>query len=117
VEIGWIVTDRQGTQYMAASLPNAEPKLYLPPGSSGRVLQDTSLRFSKNRGEPVPIAGMTGFVSQVEFADGRIWIPNREALAGAQLLGILAPSPEEERLTDLYRKKGPKALVDELNKF
>jgi hypothetical protein len=117
VEIGWIVTDRQGTQYMAASLPNAEPKLYLPPGSSGRVVQDTSLRFSKNRGEPVPIAGMTGFVSQVEFADGKIWIPNREALAGAQLLGILAPSPEEERLTDLYRKKGPKALVDELSKF
>ena len=54
---------------------------------------------------------------QVEFADGKIWIPSRESLASAQLLGILAPSPEEQRLTDLYRKKGPKALVEELNKF
>ena len=40
-----------------------------------------------------------------------------DAWANAQLLGILEPSPEEQRLTDLYRKKGPKALADELNKF
>lgn len=117
VEVGWIVTDRQGKQYMAASLPNAEPELFLPPGQKGRLLQDTALHFSKNRGEPVAISGMTGFVSQVEFADGKIWIPNRESLVSAQLLGILAPSPEEQRLADLYRKKGPKAVADELNKF
>jgi hypothetical protein len=117
VEIGWIVTDRQGKQYMAGSLPNADPELNLKPGSDGRVLQDTSLSFSKDGGAPVSIAGMTGFISQVEFADGKVWIPNRESLASNQLLGILAPSPEEQRLTDLYRKKGPKALVEELNKF
>ena len=36
---------------------------------------------------------MTGaLVGQVEFADGKVWIPNREALAGAQLLGVLDPS-------------------------
>ena len=74
-------------------------------------------RLSNDGGTPVAIAGMTGFVGQVEFADGKVWIPNRESLANAQLLGILEPSPEEQRLTDLYRKKGPKALADELNKF
>jgi hypothetical protein len=116
VEIGWIVKDSQGRQYMAASVPNADAELFLPPGRTGKVLQDTSLRFSRGS-DKISIAGVTGFVSQVEFADGKVWIPNRESLANAQLLGILAPSPEEQRLTDIYRKKGPKALVDELAKF
>jgi hypothetical protein len=120
VEIDWIVTDRQGKRYMAGSVPASGPEFNLKAGSTSRVLQDTALRFarlSNDGGAPVSIAGMTGFVGQVEFADGKVWIPNRESLASAQLLGILEPSPEEQRLTDLYRKKGPKALADELNKF
>jgi hypothetical protein len=120
VEIDWIVTDRQGKQYMAGSVPASGPEFNLKAGSTSRVLQDTALRFarlSNDGGAPVSIAGMTGFVGQVEFADGKVWIPNRESLANAQLLGILEPSPEEQRLTDLYRKKGPKALADELNRF
>jgi hypothetical protein len=120
VEIDWIVTDRQGKQYMAGSVPASGPQFNLKAGSTSRVLQDTALRFSRlsnDGGAPVSIVGMTGFVGQVEFADGKVWIPNRESLANAQLLGILEPSPEEQRLTDLYRKKGPKALADELNKF
>ena len=120
VEIDWIVTDRKGKQYMAGSVPASGPEFNLKAGSTSRVLQDTALRFSRlsnDGGAPVSIAGMTGFVGQVEFADGKVWIPNRESLANAQLLGILEPSPEEQRLTDLYRKKGPKALADELNKF
>jgi hypothetical protein len=80
------------------------------------LLQDTSLRF-QDRGQPVSIAGMTGFVSQVEYADGKVWIPDRESLAATRLLGIVAPSPEEQRLTDLYRKKGLNALIEELNRF
>jgi hypothetical protein len=56
-------------------------------------------------------------VGQVELAGGKVWIPNRESLANAQLLGVLDPSPEERRLMDLCRKKGPKALADELGKF
>jgi hypothetical protein len=120
VEVDWIVTDRQGKQYMAGSVPASGPEFNLKAGSTSRVLQDTALRFShlqNDGGAPVSIASMTGFVGQVEFADGKVWIPNRESLANAQLLGILEPSPEEQRLTDLYRKKGPKALADELNKF
>jgi hypothetical protein len=120
VEIDWIVTDRQGKQYMAGSVPASGPEFNLKAGNTSRVIQDAALRFSrlsKDGGAPVSIASMTGFVGQVEFADGKVWIPNRESLANAQLLGILEPSPEEQRLTDLYRKKGPKALADELNKF
>ena len=116
VEIGWIVSDRAGHRFLAASVPASGPTFNLKAGSTSRVLQDTELRFSRDGG-PVSIAGMTGFVGQVEFADGTVWIPNRAALANARLLGILPPSPEEQRLMDLYRKKGPQALADELNRF
>ncbi|HLY20175.1 MAG TPA: hypothetical protein VKR61_23265 [Bryobacteraceae bacterium] len=117
VEIDWIVSDRQGQRFMAGSVPASGPAFNLKAGGTSRVLQDTTLRISKDGGAPLSIAGMTGFVGQVEFADGKIWIPNRDSLANAQLLGILEPSPEEQRLMDLYRKKGPKALADELGKF
>jgi hypothetical protein len=30
---------------------------------------------------------------------------------------VLAPSPEEQRLSDLYRRRGLAALVSELKKF
>jgi hypothetical protein len=116
VELAWLVSDQRGQQYVAASLPASDPDLYLPPGRTARVLQDTELHFSRN-GEPVNVRKMTGFVSQVEFADGKMWVPNRQNLENAALLTVLAPSPEEQRLSDLYRKKGLPALVEELKKF
>jgi hypothetical protein len=117
VEIGWMVEDRSGKRFMAGSVPASDPELYLPPGRTGRVLQDTTLRFTGNAGQPLHIQGMTGFVSQVEFADGKIWVPARQDLVNARLLQVLAPSPEEQRLTDLYRKKGLDALIAELGRF
>jgi len=118
VEIGWIVKDQRGAEYMAASVPASGPsELYLPPRQKARVLQDSSLRFTGKGGEPVPIAGMTAFVSQVEFEDGKIWVPARQSLQNLQLLKVLAPSTQEQWLMDLYRTKGPNALVEELNKF
>ena len=116
VELGWIVQDAKGRQYLAASLPASDPGLYLPPGRTARVLQETSLQFSRE-GEPVAVQSMAGFVSQVEFADGTVWVPNRRNLQNTMLLKVLAPSPEEQRLSDLYRKKGIGALVEELKKF
>jgi hypothetical protein len=80
------------------------------------VLQDSTLRFS-HRGQPVGVKGMNGFVSQVEFADGKVWVPNRQDLQNQLLLRVLAPSAEEQRLSDLYRKKGAAALINELKKF
>ena len=117
VEIGWLVRDRQGREFLAGSVPAAENDMFLPPGQTGRVLQDTALRFSRNAGEPVAIESMTGFVSQVEFADGKVWVPNRSSIENARLLGVLAPSPEEQRLTDMYRTRGINALIEELHKF
>jgi hypothetical protein len=104
VEIGWIVEDAQGREYLAASLP-----------ASGASLQHTSLRLSQ-QGQPVNIRAMTGFVSQVEFADGKVWVPTRRDLNHALLRKVLPPSAEEQRLTGLYRKKGLAALIEELKR-
>jgi len=117
VEIGWIVKDNRGQEFLAGSVPAAESTLLLSPGQTGRVLQDTSLRFSRNAGQPVAIESMTGFVSQVEFADGKVWIPNRAALQHSRLARLIAPSPEEQRLADMYRTKGIAAVIEELKKF
>jgi hypothetical protein len=116
VELGWVLSDPAGRQYLAGSLPSADPALYLPPGATARVLQDTTLRFSAN-GQPVDIQNMTGFVSQVEFADGKVWVPNRQSLDNALLRRVVGPSAEEQRLSDLYRRKGLDALLEDLKKF
>ena len=86
----------------------------LPPGKDARLLQQSTLNFSV-KGQPVNVQKMVGFVSQVEFADGKIWVPNRQD--NALLLKVLPPSAEEQRLTDLYRKRGIDALAAELGKF
>ena len=116
VEMGWIVSDSSGRQYMAGSLPSADRDLVLPPGGSTGLLQDTTLNFT-SRGRPVQVRNMVGFVNQVQFIDGKIWVPNRESLANTTLLNVLPPSAEEQRLTDIYRRRGVEALAAELNKY
>ena len=108
--------DGSGKEFWAASVPASGGDLNLQPGQTGRAQQDTALRFFKGQGEPVAIQGTTGFVSQVEYTDGKIWVPDRTSLENAQLLSVIAPSLEEQRLTDLYRKKGIHALVEDLKK-
>ena len=60
---------------------------------------------------------MVGFVSQVEFTDGKVWVPNRENMYNSTLAKVLPPSAEEQRLSDIYRRQGVAALVAELNKY
>ncbi len=109
-ELGWIVEDEQGRRFLAGSMP---AELNLGPGQKTQVVQDTGLRFPERTG----IKNMTGFVNSVEYADGRFWIPSRAEMAVGPLQSALAPSAEEQRLTQIYRKKGLKALVEELKKF
>jgi hypothetical protein len=116
VEIGWLVKDTRGQEYPAGSVPASEPAFLLPSGKRATLLQDTALKFS-HTGRPIDIAGMTGYVSQVEFADGHVWVPSRRDLDSSPLLRVTAPSPEEQRLADLYLKKGLGALVAELNRY
>jgi len=118
VELGWVLTDQAGRQSVAASLPSSEKDLNnLPPDKTGTVHQETTLRLFSNSGQPVNVQKMTGFVNQVEFADGKVWVPNRKSLADPALLKSVAPSAEEQRLADLYNRGGIAALVEELKKF
>jgi hypothetical protein len=38
--------------------------------------EDTALEFSRT-GRPIGIEGMTGYMSEAEFADGHVWVPSR----------------------------------------
>jgi hypothetical protein len=116
VEMGWVVTDASGRRYMAGSLPSADRDMSLPPGRTTPLLQDTTLNFTA-KGQPVPVHDMIGFVSQVQFADGNVWVPNRENLANNTLLKVLPPSAEEQRLSDIYRRRGIDGLIAELNRY
>lgn len=114
LEIGWILKDRAGREFLAGSVPS---DLTLGPGQHSQVLKDTTLKFPQKPGQALSIEGMTGFVSTVEFADGSVWIPTRADLADPRLKSVMGPSPEEQRLVQLYRRKGLNALVEELKKF
>ncbi len=113
LEIGWIMKDRSGEEFYAGSVP---AELNLQPGQRGKVQHDSTLKLSQRDGQPVPVQGMTGFVNHVEFADGSVWIPQKAALDDPRLKRVLNPSPEEQRLSDLYRRKGVQAVIDELRR-
>ena len=110
LEIGWLLKDQDGREFLAASLP---ADVSLAPGQSSQVTEDASLRFT-GRGA---IQSMRGFISSAEFTDGSYWIPSRKELDDPQLRRVVAPSPEEQRLSQIYNRKGLNALIEELKKF
>jgi hypothetical protein len=116
-ELGWIVSDAAGREYLAGSVPASDPNLRLAPGQKSQVVQDGSLRFLSAPGRPLNISGIKGFVSQVEYVDGSIWIPARAALSDPTLSRVMVPSPEEQRLTEIYRRRGLAAVTAELRKL
>ncbi len=110
LEIGWIVKDQQGREFLAATVP---AELRVPSRSSSQILDDTALRFDPR----TSIQSMTGFISHVEFTDGTMWIPSHAELDDPVLRRVVAPSPEEQRLVQIYRRRGVAAVMDELKKF
>jgi hypothetical protein len=114
VEIGWLVKDPSGREYLAASVPSSQPDLQLAAGGTAAFAQDAAMKLSRN-GQPLDIRGMTGFISQVELADGKVWVPSSRNLDETALRNVLPPSPEAIRLTELYRQ-GLDALIAELHK-
>ncbi|HLK62057.1 MAG TPA: hypothetical protein VKU19_01360 [Bryobacteraceae bacterium] len=114
-ELGWVLSDSSDHQSIAATLPSPERDLYLAPGKSASVLQETTLRLFSKTNQPANVQKMTGFISQVEFTDGKVWVPNRQNL---ELLGqMVPPSAEEQRLYNVYLKRNIEGLIEELKKF
>ncbi len=116
VELGWLLKDQDGREFLAGSVPASEENLYLPANQKGSLVQDSALKFAKGANSPLNIQGMRAYVSQVEFGDGHVWVPSREALVQSRLLEIIPPSPEEQRLAGLYLKKGRDAVVQDLSR-
>jgi hypothetical protein len=117
IDMGWIVRDEKGRDYVAGSVPAA---LELQPIQTGKMTEPGTLRFSHLSGQPMSIGALLAFVSDVEFADGKVWIPSRvdidQATNDPVLRRALASSPEEQRLSEVYRHKGMSGLSEELRK-
>jgi hypothetical protein len=117
IEMGWIVRDERGRDFVAGSVPAS---MQLRPVQTGTLMQPGTLRFSHGTGQPMLIGAVMAFVDNVEFADGNLWIPTRhdinEATNDAVLRRALAASPEQQRLAEIYRKKGINALAVELKR-
>jgi hypothetical protein len=116
VELGWLLKDQDGREFLAGSVPASEDYLNLPPQQQARLFQEAGLKFAKGAGRPLNIQGMRAYVSQVEYGDGRVWVPSRQDLAQSKLLDIVPPSPEEQRLAGLYLKKGREAVIQDLSR-
>jgi hypothetical protein len=119
-ELGWVIDDALGRRYAAGSLPAPNSPIRLAPGQS--IVTSADRRFSfwpVNEGEnrDFLVKGIRGFITQVQFEDGSLWIPSREDLRQANLLELLPASPEEQRLTNLYRRRGLDGLIEELGRY
>jgi hypothetical protein len=117
IEMGWIVRDERGRDFVAGSVPSS---MQLGPVQTGTVTEPGTLRFSHGTGQPMLIGAVMAFVDNVEFTDGNLWIPTRhditEATDDLVLRRALAASPEQQRLAEIYRKKGINALAVELKR-
>ncbi len=118
-EIGWLVSDPQGRRYVAGSVPSSGA--HVPPGAVAStdtqreyVFQIVSSPQSAGR---LAISGMSGYVSQVEFEDGTVWVPPRSSLVNSRLIEIAPVSAEEQRLMGVYENLGLASVVQELSKF
>jgi hypothetical protein len=118
VDMGWIVRDDRGRDFVAGSVAAA---LQLGPVQTGRMTELGTLRFSHPTGQPMIIDAVTAFVNDVEFADGKVWIPTRTDIeAGTSnpvLRRALTTSPEQQRLAEIYRRKGVGGLAEELRRL
>jgi hypothetical protein len=108
LEVGWLVKDGRGREYVAGSVP---VELGLAPQRNTSIVQDATFKFTQPNGQPIEIEDLRAVLNSVEFDDGSMWIPRRGSSA------LPTPSPEEQRLSALYRKRGLDALVQELNRF
>lgn len=116
-ELGWLLRDGSGTQYAAGSVPPPAADLDLKPGETLSTSQQRRFVFALRGGDSFSIEGMSGYFKQVQFEDGTVWIPARQDLVRSALAETIPVTAEEQRLSDIYRNKGLKALIDELERF
>lgn len=110
LEVAWVLRDADGNEYLAGSLP---ANVTLGPGEKSQMSEAAILKLARPQNQPFSVNGMSGFLTSVEYADGGVWVAGRDA----RMSKLRVASPEEQRLSDLYRRKGLAALTEELKKF
>jgi len=117
LELGWIVRDDHDRDFVGGSIPVT---LSTETVQSVKITDSAALRFSNGIGQPMVIGALRAFVNDVEFTDGKVWIPSRtdidEATNDPVLRHELANSPEQQRLAKIYRLKGTVGLAEELKR-
>ncbi len=116
-ELGWLVGDRYGRVYSVGAAP-LEGSPGLGPGERFETRSDGSFELRRSGdGAPLKIDSMSAYLRSAHMADGRVWVPAREALEQSRLLEAIPVSAEERRLAEIYRSRGPDALADELSRL
>lgn len=117
IEMGWILRDERGRDFVAGSVPTA---ISLGPVESAKVTEAGEVRFLQPSGRPLEVDELIAFVNSVEYRDGSLWIPSRADIDKATndplLRRAMAASPEQQRLETLYRRKGMDALKADLKR-
>lgn len=104
-DIGWIVQDVHGRQFVAGALP---ADIEIPPGQEAVVRRDRTLQFTRPGQAPFQIAALSAYLAMAEFDNGEVWIPAR---SGPALSG------EMRRMVELYRRHGLNAVITQLRRF
>lgn len=105
VDVGWQARDRDGRQIVGGSLPAA---VRLAARARTTIERDQTYRISIAGARPPDFAEVRGFVGLVEFDDGEIWVPS---------VAVPAVTGEQQRLAELYRRKGIDAVAAELKRL
>lgn len=117
LELGWIVRDDHDRDFVGGSIPVT---LSTDSVQSVKITDSAALRFSNGIGQPMVIGALRAFVNDVEFTDGKVWIPSRsdidEATSDPVLRHELSNSPEQQRLSKIYRLHGTVGLAEELKR-
>ncbi len=113
IELGLLVRDQEGREFSAGSLPAA---MSMKPKGGASVQPSASVTLNRPMGLPMKVESLTGFVQQVEFANGDVWVPPSAFRDEARLAKLIPGSLEEQRLSDIYRRRGMPALLEELNR-
>lgn len=99
VEVRWIMRDKSGREHAGGALSSP---VTLAAGAKATVEDRSTMRFADEA------AALTGFVSSVQYEGGAMWIPER---------AVRYCSPEEQRLTEMYRRRGIDAVIAELDRL
>lgn len=116
-EIGWLVLDGAGSMYSAGSAP-LQGSLRLAAHERREI--EAGGRFEMRPDGPheqLGIGGMGAYLRSAHMDDGSIWIPSRHALEESRLLEVAPVSAEEQRLAEIYRSRGPDAVLEEMRRF